>query len=223
MMYLSVVVKMVAGFIGLLVVMRVVGKKSFSHITPYDLIYTLVLGGIIAPGLYSKDVHIGHILFAMAIWGLLIYFVEVSVQKNNNFTKQVKGKPAVLIEDGQLNLAEIRKNHIEMEQLRALLRSQNCFSLENAEFALLEISGSLSVIPKTEGKPVPTYLLINEKKVQMHALNSIGKNREWLITNLERKGYTNLDEIVYAEWSEKNGLYVKKYTDSQHNRPRIDN
>lgn len=222
-MYVSIITKMIAGFVGLLVIIRVVGKKSFSHITPYDLIYTLVLGGIIAPALYNQEVHIGHILFAMAIWGLLIYVIETLVQKNNNFTKQIKGKPAVLIEDGQLNLVELHKNHLEMEQLRALLRTQNCFSLENAEFALLEISGSLSVIQKSENKSVPTYLLINERKIQEHALHSIGKNKEWLMTHLKKEGYTNLKEIVYAEWSEKNGLYVKKYSDSKHNRPRIDN
>lgn len=222
-MYLSIITKMVAGFIGLLIIIRVVGKKSFSHITPYDLIYTLVLGGIIAPALYNKEVHIGHVLFAMALWGLLIYIVETLVQKNNNFTKQIKGKPAVLIENGKLNLAELHKNHLEMEQLRALLRTKSCFSLENAEFALLEISGSLSVIQKSESQSVPTYLLVNERKIQEHALYSIGKNKEWLITNLTKKGYPDVEQIAYAEWSKKNGFYIQKYADAKSNQPRIDN
>lgn len=222
-MYLSIIVKMLAGFIGLLVIIRIVGKKSFSHITPYDLIYTLVLGGIIAPALYNKEVHIGHVLFAMVAWGLLTYTVETLVQKNNNFTKQIKGKPAVLIEDGKLNLIELHKNHLEMEQLRALLRTQNCFSLENAEFALLEISGSLSVIQKAESKSVPTYLLVNERKIQENALNSIGKNKEWLVANLAKEGYPDVEQIAYAEWSKKDGFYVQKYSDAKKDRPRIDN
>src|SRR5699024_11850115 len=123
---------------GCWLVMRTLVKNSLSDISPFVLIYTFVLGGIFEESFYDVAVHAGHILFALAVWGMLIYGIEVFVQKNDEINHIVKGKPSVLIQNGQLNEEELGKNHMEMEQLRALLRSQNCFSLEEARYVILE-------------------------------------------------------------------------------------
>lgn len=45
-MVFSITMKLVFGLIGLLLVVRLLGKKSMSEITPFDLVYTLVLGDL---------------------------------------------------------------------------------------------------------------------------------------------------------------------------------
>lgn len=222
MIYVSIAIKLFCGFIGLLFLIRLIGKKSFSNVTPYDLIYTLILGGIIIPTLYDPSIHIGHIFFAMAVWGLLIYTIEVLVQRNKLMMRKIKGKPSVLIEHGELNLQEMKKNHLEMEQLRVLLRQEGCFSIRDAEFALLEINGGLSVIKKTEEKPFATYLVINEGRIQTYALESIEIDENWLLAAVKEKGL-RVNEIVYGEWSKRDGLYLKRYTDSKEELFRLDN
>ena len=42
----SVVSKLILGLIALLIVVRVLGRKSLAQMTPYDFVYTLVLGGL---------------------------------------------------------------------------------------------------------------------------------------------------------------------------------
>lgn len=222
MLYITIFTKLFLGLIGLLIVVRLVGKRSFSQITPYDLVYTLILGGIIAPALYNPEIHVGYILYAMAVWGILIYIIEVLVQKNKLMTRKIKGKPSVLIQNGELNLKEIWGNHIEMEQLRALLREQGYFSLRDIEFAVLEINGVLSVIPKEEVKPYPSYFIIDGGKIQKYALQSIQKETGWLLTYLDKNNYA-LKEIVYGEWSKRDGFYLKKYSDSKEEAFRLDN
>lgn len=222
MLYLTIFIKLFFGLIGLLVIVRLVGKRSFSQITPYDLIYTLILGGIIAPALYNPEIHVGYILYAMAVWGILIYIVEVLVQKNKLMTRKIKGKPSVLIQNGELNLKEILENHIEMEQLRALLREQGYFSLRDVEFAILEINGVLSVIPKEERKAYPSFLIIDSGKIQEHALQSIQKETEWLSDYLKKNGLL-LNEIVYGEWSKRDGFFFKRYSDSKEEAFRLYN
>ncbi|WP_431803396.1 DUF421 domain-containing protein [Halobacillus andaensis] len=222
MLYLTIAIKLLFGLVGLLLLMRIVGKKSFSHVTPYDLVYTLILGGIIIPTLYDPSIHVGHILFAMVIWGGLIYTMEVLEQRNKLMTRKIKGKPSVLMEDGELNLKEIKKNHLEMEQLRVLLRQQNCFSIRDAEFVLLEIDGTVSVIKKTEDKPFASYLVINEGRIQKHALESIEIDEPWLLATIEKEG-ARVDDIIYGEWSKRDGLYLKRYADSKEEPFRLDN
>ncbi|WP_367651148.1 DUF421 domain-containing protein [Carnobacterium sp.] len=222
-MFLQIASKLVIGLIGLLLVTRLLGKKTLSEITPFDLIYTLVLGGILEESLYDDKINALHFLFAVALWGIMIYFLESVVQKKDKINTFIKGTPSVLIYDGELNLLEIKNNHIEMEQLRSMLRSQNCFSLRTVKYAVLEIGGSISVMNKSEEDEEFSYLLVDEKVIEMNTLQSIGKDKKWLIESLKEKGYPNLEEIVYAEWSSKQGLYVKTYQQSENQQIKLEN
>ena len=223
MMFLQIASKLVVGLIGLLLVTRLLGKKTLSEITPFDLIYTLVLGGILEESLYDDKINALHFLFAVALWGIMIYFLESVVQKKDKINTFIKGTPSVLIYDGELNLLEIKNNHIEMEQLRSMLRSQNCFSLRTVKYAVLEIGGSISVMNKSEEDEEFSYLLVDEKVIEMNTLQSIGKDKNWLIENLKEKGHPNLEDIVYAEWSPKQGLYVKTYRQSEKKQIKLEN
>lgn len=56
-MFSMIAVKLVIGLITFLLVVRLTGKKSLSQVAPFDLIYTLVLGGILEESIYDDAVH----------------------------------------------------------------------------------------------------------------------------------------------------------------------
>lgn len=89
--FLTIGLELLIGLIGLLLVIRVLGKKTMAEVTPFDLIYTLILGGIVEGAIYEQSVHIGHVLFALGFWGTLIYIIEVIVQKQHRFSQMLKG------------------------------------------------------------------------------------------------------------------------------------
>lgn len=221
-MFLTIALELFIGLIGLLLVMRVLGKKTMAEVTPFDLIYTLILGGIVEGAIYEQTVHIGHVLFALSFWGTLIYIIEVIVQKQHRFSQVLKGIPSILVHDGQLNLNELAKNHIELEQLRSLLRSQDCFSLKEAKYVILETSGEVSVMKNEEVRSTLAVLLIDEGRVETKALESIEKTEEWLRKEIIDKGYKKAEEIVYAEWSKEDGLYLVPYSQKANMSMRID-
>lgn len=223
MMFLQIASKLIVGLIGLLLITRLLGKKTLSEITPFDLIYTLVLGGILEESIYDDKVNALHFLFAVALWGIMIYFLESVVQKKDKINTFIKGTPSVLIYDGELNLLEIKNNHIEMEQLRSMLRSQNCFSLRTVKYAVLEIGGSVSVMNESEEDDEFSYLLIDEGVIEQKTVQFIGKDNDWLIESLKEDGHPNFEEIVYAEWTPKQGLYVKTYQQSEKKQIKLEN
>ena len=135
-MFWLIMIKLITGLMGLLLVVRLLGKKSLSDITPFDLIYTLVLGGILEESLYDPKINVLHLLLGIAVWGCLIYFVEKIVQKNDKVNRWLKGEPSVLIRDGVLNLSEINRNKIELEQLRQMARQTQSFTLKNEKHVI---------------------------------------------------------------------------------------
>lgn len=220
-MYLQIALKLVIGMIGLLTVVRLLGKKSLSEATPFDLIYTLVLGGLLEESIYDDKVNPLHLLLAIALWGVTVYFIETIVQKNIKTNKVVKGEPSILIFDGELNLEEIKKNHISMDQLRALLRQQNCYSVQNAQFVIMEVGGQVTVVKNGQEDGL-SFQLIESGRIEEPVLQTIGKDRQWLLNELKKEGKT-LQEIVYAEWSFSGGLFIKTYEQSKQEIYRLDN
>ena len=221
-MFLTIGLELFVGLIGLLLVMRVLGKKTMAEVTPYDLIYTLILGGIVEGAIYDQAIHVGHIIFALGFWGILIYIIELVVQKQHRSSQVLKGIPSILVQDGQLNTKELAKNHIELEQLRSLLRAQNCFSLKEAKYVILETSREVSVMKNEEVNSTLAVLLIDEGRVEVKALESIGKTEEWLLEEIRKKGYEKPTDLVYAEWSKKEGLYIVPYSKEINVQLRID-
>ena len=217
-----IALKLIFGLIGLLLVVRLLGKKSLSDITPFDLVYTLVLGGILEESIYDPKINIGHLLVGIILWGSLIYFIEKVVQKNEKINRWLKGEPSVLIKDGVLNLKEINRNKIEMEQLRQLARQNQCFSLQNAKHIVLENAGQISLAVQSEEDKVLSVMLIDQGHLQEEVLKTHQLSTSWLKASLQQRGFKNISELVYVEWSEENGLYIVTNDDVIEKIYRID-
>ena len=202
-MYIGIASKMLIGSLGVFIVIRLIGKKATSELTPFDLLYVIILGALVEEALYDDKVNVLHVIFAIALWGCVVYLVERILEKTEKMSSLVQGEPSVLIEKGKLNVKELRENYLDMEQLRAILRQHNCYSIYEVYYAILEINGSLTVIPK-EKKEIPTFLLVEEGAIKFKTLTGLGKSEEWLRTTLVEMGYSNIEEIIYCEWDETN-------------------
>ncbi|MDF2068582.1 DUF421 domain-containing protein [Bacillus sp. Cr_A10] len=223
-MYLDIVFKIVVGLLALMTVIRILGKKELAQLTPYDVIYTLVLGGILEESIFDEKVKISHFLLAITTWALLIFLIEKATKKWDPIRVLLKGEPVKLISDGKLDMKKFNKNHLEMEQLRSALRKQGVFSLREVKDLFLEPGGDLTINKYIQYEPIkngdfptkatnqdPTVLLIDEGVVKEDILTYIGKDKKWLLTKLSEQGFTDIKKIAYCEWSETEGLFVRSY------------
>jgi uncharacterized membrane protein YcaP (DUF421 family) len=223
-MYLSITIKMVVGLVSLLAVTRLLGKKELSQVTPFDFLYAVVLGGIVEETIYDNKVTPLQVVYSAVLWAGLIYIIEILAKKNNFFRSILKGSESIIVKDGKLNVREMQKNHLEMEQLRTMLRQRGIFSMNEVKYAYLETNGGLSVMKYRKEDPVtpemmgmdtedidPSILLIDEGEVVDSGLKLAGKDGEWLKDSIKKAGYNDIKDIFCAEWSEKEGFYIVAY------------
>lgn len=234
MMYIEIASKLFFGLIALLLITRILGKKEMSQLTPFDFIYSIVLGGILEESIYDDKVNPLHVWFAVAVWGIMLYIIEKTTQKNDKIRKLLKGETSILIQDGEFNIDELNKNHLEMEQLRVMLRQQGVFSLSEVCDLFLEPGGTISLKKYGKYKEVTpdmlnlqaknesvNFLFVDEGKINEGILEYVGKSKQWLYDSLAEEGYPNLKEVLYAEWSETNGFYIKGYSKSKENIKKV--
>ena len=221
-MYIGISSKLITGAIGIFILLRIMGKKTMSELTPFDLIYILLLGAVVEEAIYDDKVNVLHVLFAIVLWGLCVYAIDKALQHSDKFSTFFEGEPAILIEKGRLNLKELDANFFDIEQLRSMLRQNNVYSIADVYYAILEVNGNLTVITKDEAV-VPSALLIEFGTIQENTLNYIMKDELWLRTELSKQGHDDLDEIVYCEWLESSKeLKIETYDNTIHKKIYID-
>lgn len=223
-MYLDTLLKLGVGLASLLTIIRLLGKKELAQLTPYDFIYTLILGSILEESLFDEKIKIYHFLFAISIWGILIFLIEQATRQWNPIRVLLKGEPVQLISDGKLDMNKFNKHHLEMEQLRSALRKQGIFSLREVRDLFLEPGGDITINKYALYEPVtnndliseakdqePTILLIDDGNIKEDVLAYIKKDHAWLMSNLLENGYNNSKSIAYCEWSETEGFFIRSY------------
>lgn len=218
-------VDLLVGFISLFLLTKLLGKTQLNQITTFDFISALVLGELVGNAVFDPKAGIGHILFAVLIWGALIYLLEFITQKWKNTRSFLEGKPSIIIKNGKILRDEMTKNKLDINQLQQLLRAKGAFSVHEVEFAVLETDGTINLIKKPQydyplrqdfqihGTNVYlTWTFIIDGEVLWDNLHEAGFDENWLIKELKKRKFDHFKDVFYAEWSPKEGLHVQSFS-----------
>ncbi|MFD2616408.1 DUF421 domain-containing protein [Terrilactibacillus laevilacticus] len=208
-MYLTTTYKLLVVFVCLWVFVRIQSNKKMRQLTALDFIHLFIVTNMLANYLNTPPNILG-LIYAIAFWAVLIYLLEFLTRKRKG-RKIIYGQSSPLIHNGNINIKEFKKNNLEMEQLRILLREQGVYSLFDVKHAILEIDGSLTVVKKED--PNLSALLVDEGEIIEEQLHRIDQNKEWLRKELSKKGYDNVNDLYCVEWSKRNGFYIKSMSE----------
>jgi uncharacterized membrane protein YcaP (DUF421 family) len=221
---MSIAVELVVGYFALLILTKVLGKTQITQISAFDFISALILGELVGNSLYDKDISVWPILAAIFIWGSLIFTTEYFTQKSRRFRHVMEGTPALVINKGKIDFQQLKKNHLDLNQLQHLLRAKDIFSVRECEYALLESNGTLSVLKKPmyenvqradlNIKPVHVCLplsLVVDGEIVYDNLKIVHQKEDWLMSELNKQGFQSAKDVLYAEWKEGESLLVQGY------------
>ncbi|MFC5735882.1 DUF421 domain-containing protein [Cytobacillus gottheilii] len=140
----------VFAYAGLVLFLRVSGKRTLSKMDAFDLVVTVALGSTLATILLSKDVSLAEGLSAFFILIVLQYFLAFFSVRSGIVRSLIKSEPAFLYRDDHyLHDVMKRKRVLKVEILQAA-RSNGISSMGQVEAIVLEADGSISVIQKTD-------------------------------------------------------------------------
>lgn len=205
MLYLSIAIKIIVGMLGVLFFLRISGKTQMAQLTPLDSVNAFVLGALVGGVIYSAEVSVWELVFSLAMWTAFNMFVRYLL-RFKMMRRVIKGDTVMIVRDGHINLKEFKRNGLEMEQFRTLLRENGIFSMFDVDDARFETNGQLTV--STRNSKSESYLFVNNGSILQSSLENAGKTEEWLESNLARQGYTELNDLFCVEWTPGRGFYV---------------
>ena len=148
---LRVLVVGLLAYAGLIVLLRVSGKRTLSKLNGFDFVVTVSLGSVLATVLLSKDVPLleGVLAFAVLIFGQ--YAITKLSVRSPGFSGVVKSTPRLLVYRGRLLHDAMREERVTEEEIRAVARSHGMADIDAVEAIVLETDSSLSVIGFEDG------------------------------------------------------------------------
>src|SRR5690625_2253309 len=136
--YAEMFFDLVFGFFSLFALTKILGKTQISQITAFDFISAIVLGELIGNALFDDKIGIPHIGFVVIVWGGLMYTTEYITQRFKGSRYLLEGSPEIVIYNGKLIRDVMKKNKLDVNQLKHMLRAKDIFSMDQVEYAILE-------------------------------------------------------------------------------------
>ncbi|MFC7371839.1 DUF421 domain-containing protein [Fictibacillus iocasae] len=211
----SLTAELFFGFIALFILTKVLGKTQITQLTPFDFISSLILGELLGNAIYDSETNLWMIFYAVAVWGGLVYGIEILSQKVKGMRKMLEGAPSIVIREGLIVREELKRNKLDVNQLQNLIRQKGYFSMREIHYAILETNGTISVLPKymygsanreelhLQGKEaeLPVTVIIDGETIYDN-LKTAQLTENMLNQLLSNQGFHSIKEVMYAEMVE---------------------
>ena len=135
----------VLGFITLIIMLRVSGKRTLSKLNAFDFIFVVACGSLFAATIIEKDVTLVEGVAALATLVVMQLALAEAAVRWKWADRFVNGRPTLLFSHGQFIPRALRKERITEEEVRAAIRAQGIKRVEDVDAVVLENDGSLSV------------------------------------------------------------------------------
>ncbi len=147
---LRVVVVTVLAYAGLVLLLRVSGKRTLSKMNSFDLVVTVALGSTLATVLLSKSVALAEGLLALALLIFLQFAITWSSARSSTVQRLVKDDPRLLFYEGRFLRDAMRSERVTEEEIESAMRQQGIANLDEVGAAVLETDGSVTIIPTAD-------------------------------------------------------------------------
>lgn len=212
-------------FIILIAMARILGRKALSQMTFFDFAVVITFGSVTANIGIGRDNSFHTAVTVLITFGLLGLASGQCHIKSFRFRKLINSEPLIIIENGIILDSNMRKGRVTINELHSMLRFKDVFNISDVHYAILENSGTLSVLLKAVNKPLTpkdmqmipiesgiTKDIILDGKIMYENLNSTNMTEEWLLKELDSQGVPDIGEVFYAGLASNGTLYISKRT-----------
>lgn len=134
-----------AGYATVLALLRIGGKRQVGELTPFDLVLLLLISEAASPSLTANaDSWLASSIVIASMLALNVALGALSLRWRR-VESVVEGRPQFLIRHGKVDYRMLRRESISHRELLSALREQGCFSPRDAEYAIVEASGRITV------------------------------------------------------------------------------
>lgn len=183
--------------------LRLMGKRQLGELQPGELVITILISNIATLPIENPSLPLLPGVLPILTLVCLEVIMSFCAMKFKRLRKLVSGSPKIVIKDGEILQSTMLELRLTIDDLLMALRSNQIFDPSEVQFAIVETTGSISVYPKSAYMNIvqedmgicnksenPPCVVVSDGAVMNKALESIGKDTDWLSSKLKDKKLT---------------------------------
>lgn len=216
----------VGSFLILLLLTRLLGKQQVSQLTFYEYLNGITFGSIAANMATDDLANVPDHIVGLVTYGFLTLLLSWFALKNRKIRKALAGEPVIVIQDGNILEDNLRKMHMDLDELTMLLRAENIFDYKELELAIVEQSGALSVMKKPACQEITQQDLhlhnpskglavevILDGQIIYENLQAMGLDGKWLMKQLRQRNIARASQVCLATVNKQRQLQIDLFDD----------
>lgn len=211
-----------------LLTMRLMGKRQVGQLEPFELTVAIMISDLAS--LPMQDTKIPLVRGVIPIITLLILECIIALLQNKSRIAQkiLTGTPSILIENGKLDIKQMNEQKYNIYDLFEEIRLNGYLNISDIQYAILETSGKLSIIPKIAAAPVVKsdlsvnsneeklpVILIRNGKINYTVLKYLNKNEKWLNSLLKQNKIKSYKDLFIAMLDSKEKFFYQYTKDGE--------
>lgn len=205
------------------VITRLMGHKQVAQLDFFDYVNGITVGSIAAEMATELEEPWKPFL-AMLVYCAVSVILSKLANRFPRSRKLINGTPTVLLDEGKIYRDNMKKAKLDLSEFLAMCRQEGYFDINEIQTAVFEYDGRLTVMPKSDNRPVtPSDIglsvakasfcteVIMDGRIMGEDLKRIGLNEAWLLKNIKEQGYFDASEILLGIVGAENklSLYAK--------------
>ncbi|WP_347318381.1 DUF421 domain-containing protein [Rossellomorea sp. RS05] len=223
----------IISFILLILITSIIGKHINSHKNHYSFALSVTIGSSIANMGFDTNLKFFEMLFSFIALIFLFYLSMVISSKSRHLRKWLSGRPTVFIENGRILDHNMKKTNFSLDDLNQLLREKDIFDISEVEYAILEVSGDLSILKKeafqnpsksdlhisSSPSMLPIELIMEGEVIKKNTNNTY--TEDWIVNQCSNR-HVQVRDVYYGVINSKGNLIIDLYSDRLSNPTDIE-
>jgi len=140
----EIVLRALVVFLFLWVITRAVGRSTLGELSTFELLLYVTMGDLVQQGVTQQDYSLTGAVLAVGTFALLTVMLSWTQWRFPRARDLIAGRPALVIDDGELVEANLRRQRISVADLLVAAREQGIRRTAEIEYAVLEADGRIS-------------------------------------------------------------------------------
>ena len=133
-------------YAGLLIALRLFGKREVGQFTLYDLVFILLVANALQPAITGPDTSlVGGFVLIVALVGM--NYIVGKLDNMPRFHRLFTPAPAVIVKDGKYITDVMRREGVDQEEVEMSMREHGIVDLKEVQLGVLEPDGTISIVP----------------------------------------------------------------------------
>lgn len=150
---MDIILRATVMFFIMYLLLRLMGKRELSQVTPFELVSLIVMGDLVQQGITHNDLSMTGATLAIAtiaFWALALSWISYLSPRAE---RVLEGVPRVLIKNGAPIDANMRYDRITRAELEIEMRLAGISRIADVAWGILEPNGKISFIGREDDGP----------------------------------------------------------------------